>query len=119
MQIATKKVNTNNRLFCLRVQSYIKSYHDERTLDSIRREVKSLMHPNLTVGEACIKWVEGGTLACYYSDVAKDLATLFRCTVEDIWSSFNDNETHLWDYYVKLMARELLHIVTKERCYID
>ena len=41
MQLSIKKVNTNTKLFCLRVQSYIKSYYDERTVECIRREVKN------------------------------------------------------------------------------
>ena len=119
MQLSIKKVNTNNKFFCLRVQSYIKSYYDNRTVECIRREVKSLQCNGLTVAEACKRWVEGGCLACYYSDVAKDLGELFGYSSDEVWTYFNNNEIRLWNYYVKLMVRELLHIVNKERCYIE
>lgn len=109
---------SNNKVFNTKVQEYIKAYKQDYTLEDLRHEIKSLETQTCGLFMACQRWVQGGMLACYYSQVAQDLADLFECSVERTWEVFDDNECDLWDYYVNLMARELCHLVEGERVYI-
>ena len=110
---------SNNKVFNTKVQEYIKAYKQDYTLEGLRHEIKSLETQTCGLFMACQRWVQGGMLACYYSDVAQDLADLFKCSVDRIWEIFDDNECDLWDYYVNLMSRELCHLVEGERVYIQ
>ena len=110
---------SNNKAFNTKVQEYIKAYKQDYTLKDLRHEIKSLETQTCGLFMACQKWVQGGCLACYYSDVAQDLADLFDCSVEKTWEVFDDDSDKMWTYYVNLMSRELCHLVEGKRVYIQ
>ena len=109
---------SNNKVFNTKVQEYIKAYKQDYTLDGLRHEIKGLENQKCGLFKACQKWVKEGCLACYYSQVAQDLADLFGCSVEKTWEVFDDDSDKMWTYYVNLMSRELCHLVEGERVYI-
>ena len=111
---------SNNKVFNTKVQEYIRDYRD-KDINLIKKEVHSLENGevHLSLVEACEKWVRGGELACYYSQVAQDLADLFECSVERTWEVFDNDDFKMWTYYVNLMSRELCHLVENERVYIQ
>ena len=79
---------SNNKAFNTKVQEYIKAYKQNYTLEDLRYEIKSLETQTCGLFMACQKWVQGGCLACYTSQVAQDLADLFSCPVERTWEVF-------------------------------
>ena len=111
---------SNNKVFNTKIQEYIRDYRD-KDINLIKKEVHSLENGevHLSLVEACEKWVRGGELACYYSQVAQDLADLFECSVERTWEVFDDDGDKMWEYYVRLMSREVYHLVKGERVYIQ
>lgn len=110
---------SNNKVFNTKVQKYIKAYKQNYTLEGLRHEIKGLENQKCGLFKACQKWVQGGCLACYYSQVAQDLADLFECSVARTWEVFDDDSDKMWTYYVNLMSRELCHLVKGERVYIE
>ena len=110
---------SNNKVFNTKVQEYIKAYKQDYTLENLRHEIKGLESKKCGLFMACQKWVQGGCLACYTSQVAQDLADLFECSVERTWEVFDDDGDKMWEYYVKLMSREVYHLVKGERVYIQ
>ena len=110
---------SNNKAFNTKVQEYIKDYKQDYTLENLRHEIKSLETQTCGLFKACQKWVQGGGLACYTSQVAQDLADLFGCSVERTWEVFDDDSDKMWTYYVNLMSRELCHLVENKRVYIQ
>ena len=110
---------SNNKAFNTKVQEYIRAYKQDYTLENLRREIKSLETQTCGLFKACQKWVQGGCLACYTSQVAQDLADLFECSVEKTMEVFKDDSDKMWTYYVNLMSRELCHLVENKRVYIQ
>ena len=109
---------SNNKVFNTKVQEYIKACKEDYTLEDLRHEIKGLENKTCGLFKACEKWVQGGMPACYYWDVVQDLADLFDYSVDRVWEIFDNDEFKLWNYYVRLMARELCHLVKNERVYI-
>lgn len=110
---------SNNKVFNTKVQEYIRDYKN-KDINLIKKELHAIEEgDHVPFVKACEIWVRGGELACYYSQVAQDLADLFECSVDRTWEVFDDDGDKMWEYYVHLMARELYHLVKGEKVYIQ